>query len=131
MAQTNLTDEEKQAIIEAINSETEPSPELVAKLFPYLAEKVDIATLDKAKVPTLEYAGKRSRAAILAEASAGIGAGPLQVVRCFREEDAKDDWRNLIRHIGLHTARCGSSCYLDVLFITPWFNRPPAGTVGA
>ena len=95
MAQLNLSDEEKQTLIEALNSGTEPSPDLLPKLFPATAEKFDVAKLDRAKIPTLEYAGKRSKAAILAEASAGIGAAPLQVNRCFGE--ARDDeWRNLI-----------------------------------
>jgi len=65
MAKTNLTDEEKEGIIEALNSNTEPPPELVAKLFPGLAEKFDVAKLDRAKIVTLEYAGKRGEAAIL------------------------------------------------------------------
>lgn len=33
MAKTNLTKEEKAKIIEALNSDTEPSPELMEKLF--------------------------------------------------------------------------------------------------
>ncbi|MDO9546414.1 MAG: site-specific DNA-methyltransferase [Pelolinea sp.] len=43
----------------------------------------------------MEYAGKRTKAAILAEASAGIGAAPLQIVRCFGETK-EGEWRNLI-----------------------------------
>jgi DNA modification methylase len=95
MAKLRLTEEEKLALIDALNNDTEPSPDLVPKLFPSTAEKFDYVSLDRAKVPTLEYAGKRSRAAILAEASAGIGAAPLQVARCFGE--AKDDeWKNML-----------------------------------
>ena len=95
MPKINLSDEEKQKLIKALNDNVEPSPDLLPKLFPGTAEKIDYAQLDRAKVPTLEYAGKRSKAAILAEASAGIGAAPLQTVRCFGE--IKDnEWKNLI-----------------------------------
>jgi DNA modification methylase len=73
----------------------EPAPDLLPKLFPGMAEKFDVKALDRAKIPTLEYAGKRSKAAILAEGGAGIGAAPLQTVRCFGE--AKNgEWKNLI-----------------------------------
>jgi DNA modification methylase len=51
--------------------------------------------LDRAKIPTLEYAGKRTRATILAEAIAGIGAAPLQTVRCFGDS-AENEWKNMI-----------------------------------
>lgn len=39
----------------------------MVKLFPSLAEKFDVAKLDRAKVVTLEYAGKRSEIDILME----------------------------------------------------------------
>jgi len=95
MPKINLTDEEKASLIEAINKGTEPKPDLLPKLFPAMAEKFDVQALDRAKIPTLEYAGKRSKAAILAEASAGIGAAPLQTVRCFGETK-NGEWKNLI-----------------------------------
>lgn len=95
MPKLNLTPEEKDRLIEAMNNGTEPSPDLLPKLFPGTAEKFDIQALDRANIPTLEYAGKRSKAAILAEAGAGIGAAPLQIVRCFGEVK-ESDWRNLI-----------------------------------
>ncbi|MGB9498961.1 MAG: hypothetical protein ACKVE4_04250 [Dissulfuribacterales bacterium] len=86
MAKTNLTEEEKNQIIKAINNGSEPAPELMPKLFPNLCEKFetfDVATLNKAKIATLEYAGKRSEAAILNQ-SFLVGSGsPLQVERCF------------------------------------------------
>ncbi|MDP3015962.1 MAG: hypothetical protein Q8N70_02680, partial [Deltaproteobacteria bacterium] len=82
MAKINLSDEEKLKLIEAVNKGVEPAPDLLSKLFPGTAEKFDVKELDRAKIPTLEYAGKRSKAAILAEAHAGIGAAPLQTVRC-------------------------------------------------
>jgi 16S rRNA G966 N2-methylase RsmD len=112
MAKTNLTDEEKKLIIEALNNNTEPSPELMTKLFPGLAEKFDVAKLDRAKIATLEYAGKRSEAAILNQASPTDAGSPLQVERCFKggsltgetqldlfkkaKEDAGEHWENLI-----------------------------------
>ncbi|PIU42304.1 MAG: hypothetical protein COS99_00950 [Candidatus Omnitrophica bacterium CG07_land_8_20_14_0_80_42_15] len=95
MAKIKLTNEEKAGIIEALNKGVEPSPDLLPKLFPGTAEKFDVQALDRAKIPTLEYSGKRSKATILAEAGAGIGAAPLQNVRCFG--DIKNGgWRNLI-----------------------------------
>lgn len=112
MAKTDLSDEEKKLIIEALNSNTEPPSEFMTKLFPRLAEKFDVATLDRAKVVTLEYAGKRSEAAILNQASPTDAGSPLQVERCFkggsptgetqldlfeRAKDGTDDnWQNLI-----------------------------------
>jgi len=112
MAKTDLTDEEKKTIIEALNSNTEPPPELMTKLFPGLAEQFDVAKLDRAKIATLEYAGKRSEAAILNQASPTDAGSPLQVERCFKggsltgetqldlfekTKDASDDnWQNLI-----------------------------------
>lgn len=95
MAKINLTKEEKARVIDALNKGVEPSPDLLPKLFPGTAEKFDVQALDRAKIPTLEYSGKRSKATILAEAGAGIGAAPLQNVRCFG--DIKNGgWRNLI-----------------------------------
>ena len=112
MVKTDLTDEEKKLIIEALNSNTEPPAELMTKLFPGLAEKFDVAKLDRAKIVTLEYAGKRSEAAILNQSSPTDAGSPLQVERCFKggsltgetqldlfEKSKKDDdsnWQNLI-----------------------------------
>jgi len=95
MPKINLTPEDKAKLIEAINNGTEPKPDLLPKLFPGTAEKFDVQALDRAKIPTLEYAGKRSKSAILAEAHAGIGAAPLQTVRCFGETK-NGEWKNLI-----------------------------------
>ena len=95
MPKINLTPEDKALLIEAMNNGTEPPPELLPKLFPGTAEKFDLQALDRAKIPTLEYAGKRSKAAILAEAGIGFGAAPLQIVRCFGEMK-DDEWQNMI-----------------------------------
>ena len=95
MPKNNLTPDDKKKLIEALNKGVEPSPDLLPKLFPGTAEKFDVQALDRAKIPTIEYSGKRSKASILAEAVAGIGAAPLQNVRCFG--DIKNSgWRNLI-----------------------------------
>lgn len=112
MVKTDLAEEEKKLIIEALNSNTEPPPKLMTKLFPGLAEKFDVAKLDRAKVVTLEYAGKRSEAAILNQASPTDAGSPLQVERCFRggsltgqtqldlfeqaKDGSHDNWQNLI-----------------------------------
>lgn len=95
MPKINLTDEDKIKLLEAVNAGVEPSPDFITKLFPGTAEKFDVKALDRAKIPTLEYAGKRSKAVILAEAGAGIGAAPLQVVRSFGEAK-EDEWQNMI-----------------------------------
>jgi DNA modification methylase len=95
MAKNNLTPEDKINLIEALNKGMEPPPDLLPKLFPGTADKFDVQALDRAKIPTLEYAGKRSKATILAEAGSGIGAAPLQNVRCFGEVN-DSEWRNLI-----------------------------------
>jgi len=112
MVKTNLTEEEKKLIIEALNSNTEPPSELMTKLFPRLAEKFDVAKLDRAKIVTLEYAGKRSEATILNQSSPTDAGSPLQVERCFRggsltgetqldlfkkaKDGTDDNWQNLI-----------------------------------
>ncbi|MEA3416330.1 MAG: site-specific DNA-methyltransferase, partial [Thermodesulfobacteriota bacterium] len=112
MVKTDLTEGEKKTIIEALNSDTEPPPELMTKLFPGLAEKFDVAKLDRAKIVTLEYAGKRSEAAILNQGSPTDAGSPLQVERCFKggsltgetqldlfkkaKSGTDDNWQNLI-----------------------------------
>jgi len=112
MVKTDLTEEEKKLVIEALNSNVEPPAELMVKLFPCLADKFDVAKLDRAKIVTLEYAGKRSEAAILNQSSPTDAGSPLQLERYFKGgsltgqtqldmfEQAKDDsdnnWQNLI-----------------------------------
>lgn len=111
MAKTNLSDEEKKQIIEALNNDTEPPSEHMTKLFPHLAEKFDVAKLDRAKIATLEYAGKRSEAAILNQTLLTEGGSPLQIERCFVDgsltghtqldifehmQEKKSDWMNMI-----------------------------------
>lgn len=42
MAKINLTPEDKATLIEAMNNGTEPTPDLLPKLFPGTAEKFDV-----------------------------------------------------------------------------------------
>jgi DNA modification methylase len=101
MPSINLTEDELTTLMEAVNSGAEPSPELAGKLFPSLMEKLsqegkfDFETLNRIRIPTIEYAGKRSEGVILASAVALGQSAPLQVVRSFGES-GDDGWRNLI-----------------------------------
>ena len=109
---TDLSDEEKRLIADALSNNIEPPSELMTKLFPDLGEKFDVAKLDRAKIVTLEYAGKRSEAAILNQAFPTDAGSPLQVERCFKggsltgetqldlfkkaKNGRDDNWQNLI-----------------------------------
>lgn len=101
MSKIVFSDEELNKLLDAINSRTEPTPELAGRLFPSLMEKLgkegnfDFDTLNRIKIPTIEYAGKRSEGVILASAAAIGQAAPLQVIRSFGEPD-KGGWKNLI-----------------------------------
>lgn len=101
MSQSRLSDEEIQKLIECIESGTDVPEDLLPKLSPgffeklRLAGKFDYKELDKYRIPTIEYAGKRSEAVILAQAAITGGAAPLQVVRSFAN-GKNGDWKNLI-----------------------------------
>lgn len=101
MSKITLTEEELTKLLEAVNAGVEPMPELAGKLFPTLMEKLgqegkfDFETLNRIKIPTIEYAGKRSEGVILASAAALGQSAPLQVVRSFGEP-GEDGWKNLI-----------------------------------
>jgi hypothetical protein len=101
MPKINLTQEELTKLLAALNDGVEPTPELAGKLFPSLMEKLgqegkfDFETLNRIKIPTIEYAGKRSEGVILASAIALGQSAPLQVVRSFGEP-GEDGWQNLI-----------------------------------
>jgi len=101
MSKITLTEEELTKLLGAVNAGAEPSPELAGKLFPTLMEKLgqagkfDFETLNRIKIPTIEYAGKRSEGVILASAAALGQSAPLQVVRSFGEP-GDDGWKNLI-----------------------------------
>jgi len=133
MAKINLTEEEKAKLIDLINNGSEIPLELLEKLGPGFFDKLardgkfDFATLEKFKVPTLEYAGKRAENVILASAALTGGNAPLQVERCFEsgnvtngksqltifEESKKEDknWRNLI--IQGDNLQFLKTCYLN------------------
>jgi len=101
MPRIDLTEAELTKLLEALNANVEPPSELAGKLFPSLMEKLgqegkfDFETLNRIKIPTIEYAGKRSEGVILASAVALGQSAPLQVVRSFGVP-GEDGWRNLI-----------------------------------
>jgi len=113
MTEIKLNEEDLLTLQRCLNEGLEPPPELAKKLFPSLYATFDFKTLKDARIPTIEYAGKRSEAAILNEASAFGGGSPLQLERyfeggkiskgtnqldLFKESKEKPDsnWRNLI-----------------------------------
>lgn len=101
MAKINLTDEDLRILSESINNQTEIPEELILKLSPGFFEKLrqagkfDYRELDKYKIPTIEYAGKRPEAVILIQAAITGGAAPLQIIRSFAN-GKNGDWKNLI-----------------------------------
>lgn len=101
MTKINLSEENLQKLSECINNQTEIPEDLLVKLSPGFFEKLqregqfDYQKLNKFKIPTIEYAGKRPESVILAQAAITGGAAPLQIVRSFGE--TKDnEWRNMI-----------------------------------
>lgn len=101
MAKILLTDEEIKKLIECIQDGTEVPEDLVIKLSPSFFDKLRIAgkfdykELERFKIPTIEYAGKRPESVILAQAALTGGAAPLQIVRSFGES-SENEWRNMI-----------------------------------
>jgi len=101
MGKTNLSPEEYQKLAECVNSQTDVPEDLLVKLSPAFFEKLrqagkfDYKELDKYKIPTIEYAGKRPESIILAQAAITGGAAPLQIVRSFAISK-NGDWKNLI-----------------------------------
>ena len=101
MTKINLSEDDLQKLSECINNQTEIPEDLLVKLSPGFFEKLqregqfDYQKLNKFKIPTIEYAGKRPESVILAQAAITGGAAPLQIVRNFGE--TKDnEWRNMI-----------------------------------
>lgn len=101
MGKIKLTEKELQRLLDCINNQTEVPEDLLLKLSPGFFDKLrqagkfDYKELDKYKVPTLEYAGKRPESVILAQAAITGGAAPLQIVRSF-SNGKNGDWKNLI-----------------------------------
>jgi DNA modification methylase len=101
MTKINLNQEDMEKLTGCINDQTEIPQDLLIKLYPsffdklYQEGKFDFQKLDKYKIPTIEYAGKRPEPAILAQAVLVGEAAPLQVVRAFGNRHS-DSWRNMI-----------------------------------
>ncbi|MBU4377024.1 MAG: site-specific DNA-methyltransferase, partial [Candidatus Omnitrophica bacterium] len=101
MAKIELTPAELELLTQCVNEQKDVPAELLTKLSPAFFEKLaadgrfDYKTLDKFKIPTIEYAGKRAESIILAQAAITGGAAPLQVVRSFAN-GKNGDWKNLI-----------------------------------
>jgi len=113
MAEINLTEDDMRTLQRCLNEGIEPPQELAQKLFPSLYASFDFKTLKDSRIPTIEYQGKRTEAAILSEASIFGGGSPLQLERSFdggrinksatqlglfNESSVADatNWRNLI-----------------------------------
>lgn len=113
MANIELTEDDLLTLQRCINEGLEPPRELAKKMFPSLYASYDFKMLKDSKIPTIEYQGKRSEAAILNEATLFGGGSPLQLERCFDggklnrhasqlnlfsvgENDPDDNWQNLI-----------------------------------
>jgi DNA modification methylase len=84
MPEITLTEAEAATLARCLSEHVEPPADLAAKLFPTVTAKFDFRVLNSARIPTIEYAGKRPEAAILNEASAFGAGSPLQVVRFFQ-----------------------------------------------
>ncbi|HZK12425.1 MAG TPA: hypothetical protein VFD10_08810, partial [Atribacterota bacterium] len=101
MTKINLNQEDMEKLTGCINDQTEIPQDLLIKLSPSFFDKLsqegkfDFQKLDKYKIPTIEYAGKRPESAILAQAILVGEAAPLQVVRAFGNGHS-DSWRNMI-----------------------------------
>ena len=96
MAKNKLTEQDILEITKAIENNTEIPEDLLPKLNPSFFEKLaedakfDYQKLDKYKIPTIEYSGKRPEALILSQAGLLGGGSPLQVERCFDGITQKD-----------------------------------------
>jgi len=116
MAKIELTPEELELLTRCINEQKDVPPELLTKLSPGFFEKLaadgrfDFKALDKFKIPTIEYAGKRAESIILAQAAITGGAAPLQVVRSFAN-GKNGDWKNLI--VQGDNLQFLKSCYIN------------------
>jgi len=101
MTKINLNQEDMEKLTGCINDQIEIPQDILIKLSPsffdklYQEGKFDFQKLDKYKIPTIEYAGKRPESAILAQAILVGEAAPLQVVRAFGNGQS-DPWRNMI-----------------------------------
>ncbi len=128
MANIELGEDDLITLQRCINEGLEPPRELAKKLFPSLYASYDFKMLKDSKIPTIEYQGKRSEAAILNEATLFGGGSPLQLVRSFdggklnrhatqlslfspEENDPDDNWQNLI--VQGDNLQFLKTCFLD------------------
>jgi len=101
MTKINLSEDDLQKLSECINNQTEIPEDLLVKLSPGFFEKLqregqfNYQKLNKFKIPTIEYAGKRPESVILAQAAITGGAAPLQIVRSFGKIQ-DNEWCNMI-----------------------------------
>jgi hypothetical protein len=108
MGNINLSEEDKEKLLQALNEEIEPPAEVAEKLFPVLFSRLqnesrfNVKSLQRAKIPSIEYEGKRSEAAILNSAALFGGQSLLQLVRYFENGrlNKKTDQLMLIRESG-------------------------------
>jgi len=118
MGNINLSEDDLRILAECLNDRVEVPEDLLTKLSPGFFErlrqagKFDFKELDKFKIPTIEYAGKRAESVVLAQAALTGAAAPLQVERCFSggkpssqtqldlfeqvQKNEDSDWQNMI-----------------------------------
>jgi len=117
-----LSQTDIETLLKCLENETEIPEDLLPKLNPSFFDKLaqenkfDYQKLEKYKIPTIEYAGKRSEALILSQAGLMGGGSPLQVERCFEsnsqvDQVEGDDWKNLI--IQGDNLQFLKTCYLN------------------
>jgi DNA modification methylase len=116
MAKINLNQEDMEKLTGCINDQIEIPQNLLIKLSPsffdklYQEGKFDFQKLDKYKIPTIEYAGKRPEPAILAQAVLVGEAAPLQVVRAFGNGHSDSWWNMIVQGDNLQFLK---TCYLN------------------
>ena len=97
MSDINLTDEEIEKVLDGINNQTELPGQLAKKLAPSFFErlaeegKFEFQKLQKSKIPSIEYAGKRPETQILNQAVFTGAGAPLEIARCFEASERTRD----------------------------------------
>ena len=117
MKPIELSGADQLTIARCLTEGTEPPAELAKKLFPSFYADWDFKTLRDAKIPTIEYQGKRPEAAILNEASIMGAACPLQLERCFDGGKINKKATQLM-YRPVITADLGRLIALDIIYKT-------------
>jgi len=78
-----LSEKDMLLLQKCLNNGVESPQEMAKKLFLTSYSTFVFKTLKDSKIPTIEYQGKRSEAAILNKAAAFGGGSSLQIERCF------------------------------------------------